>query len=183
MGNYENYDEQLKSPEAGKTEDGLGTNVSTFLLIDRKIIKTFDLSCETKEDYTLWTTVYARLSEVTRQITVYQGQINRYDSQVAYSTVKLSLIEVNNYSEVNTGNSYADHFGTAFREGWNELVTGVQDFTIWFAESLPVLILPAILLMAIVLTVRPLLKKQRQNETSKKECVTPIVPCDALLFS
>ncbi len=117
---------------------------------------------ETKTDYTFWTTVHQRLSEVTQQIAVYQGQINRYDSQIAYSTVHLTVNEVIRYSEINGDNSFGSRLGTAFKNGWNDFVRGTQNMLIWFAEALPTLVLLAIFAVVAVTVVRFVTRKRKK---------------------
>lgn len=118
---------------------------------------------ETKKDYNLWLTVKQRLSEVTQQIAVYQGQINRYDSKVAYSTVTLSIREVLSFSQTG-GNSFGSRLGASLRNGWNSFCSFLQDFTIWIAGALPFLILLSIPVPFIILIIRRARKKRRKQE-------------------
>ena len=120
---------------------------------------------ETAKDYDLWLTVNQRLSEVRQQIAVYQGQINRYDSQVAYSTVNLSIREVIHYTEISESRSFGARLGAAFREGWSGFVIGLQDFIIWFAEALPVLILLGAIATGVVLIICAIRRKKKKNQT------------------
>ncbi len=115
---------------------------------------------ETKQDYDLWLTVKQRLSEVTQQIAVYQGQINRYDSKVAYSTVTLSIREVLTFSETG-GNSFGSRLGAALRNGWSDFFSFLQDFTIWLAGAMPFLILLAIPVPIVILIIRRIKKRRR----------------------
>ena len=118
---------------------------------------------ETAKDYDLWLTVNQRLSEVRQQIAVYQGQINRYDSQVAYSTVNLSINEVIHFTEVSENRSFGSRLGAAFREGWSNFAVGMQDFIIWFAEALPVLILLGAIATGVVFIIRAARKKKKKK--------------------
>ena len=118
---------------------------------------------ETAKDYDLWLTVNQRLSEVRQQIAVYQGQINRYDNRVAYSTVNLSINEVIHFTEVSENRSFGSRLGAAFREGWSNFAVGVQDFIIWFAEALPVLILLGAIATGVVFIIRAARKKKKKK--------------------
>ena len=120
---------------------------------------------DTKQDYDLWLTVTQRLSEVRQQIAVYQGQINSYDSKVAYSTIKLSINEVINYSSVSESSSFGSRFAAACREGWSNFGVGLQDFVIWFAEALPVLLLLALITTVILLIIRAVRKRRKKNHS------------------
>ena len=116
---------------------------------------------DTKKDYSLWLTVNERLSDVKQQIAVYQGQLNRFDSKVSYSTVNLSIREVLNYSAV-ANSSFGSRIGNAFVNGWEDFGMGVQEFMIWFAGAIPVVILLAVLAVAVVFIIRAIRRKKKK---------------------
>ena len=124
---------------------------------------------ETKKDYDLWLKVHQRISEVTQQIAVYQGSINRYDSQVAYSTVYLSIDEVINYTVTSEGNGFWARLGTAFRKGWTNFLDGLQDFAIWLAESLPTLILLAAIGVGLFFAIRAIWRRRKHKKAQSAE--------------
>jgi len=121
-------------------------------------------SPEVTKDYQMWLTVKQRLSEVTQQIAVYQGQLNNYDSKVAYSTVNLNVSEVLVYSAVSENNSFGARLSAAFSDGWNGFVEGAQEFAILLAEGLPVLVLIAILVTLPLVITFTVLKKQKKKQ-------------------
>ena len=116
-------------------------------------------SIDHQKDYNFWLTVNQRLSEVTQQIAVYQGQLNRLDGQVAYSTVQLSVREVLNYSAINQNNTFGKRLGAAFVNGWNDFVVFCQGFAIWFAQALPMLLLLGVIAIGVILIVRRVRRK------------------------
>lgn len=116
---------------------------------------------ETKKDYDLWLTVHTRLSDVTQQIAVYQGQLNRYDGKVAYSTVNLSINEVINYSETAGDNSFGSRLGASFKDGWNSFVSGIQTFVIWLAGALPTLLSLGLIAAVVIVIVVASCKKKK----------------------
>ena len=125
----------------------------------------------TEKDYNLWLTVHQRLTEVKQQIAVYQGSLNRYDSQVAYSTVYLSVSEVINYTVMSEGNGFGARLGTAFRKGWANFLDGLQDFSLWFAEALPTLILLAAIGVGLFFAIRAIVRRAKAKKVAKKEMV------------
>jgi len=128
---------------------------------------------ETKKDYDLWLTVKQRLSEVTQQIAVYQGQLNRYDSKIAYSTVDLTVSEVLNYSATAEDNSFGSRLGAAFSDGWNSFVEGAAGFALLLAEASPFLILLLVIGAAsLIITLTVIKKKRAAREHSEKEDAT-----------
>lgn len=139
------------------------------LLVERDSLLDILDSADTKTDYQLWLTVKQRLSEVTQQIAVYQGQINRYDGQVAYSTVNLTLSEVVTYQNTE---SFWGRLGKAFKEGWNGFVVGLQNFIVWFAQALPVLSLLAAIPLGIFFIIRTSIRRRirrRAQERAKEQ--------------
>ncbi len=118
----------------------------------------------TKKDYNFWLTVKQRLSEVTQQIAVYQGQLNRYDGKIAFSTVNLSVREVLTFSAVTQSNRFGSRLGAAFKEGWNDFVIGLQDFAIWLAEALPTLVLLAGIGTGLGFLIRAIRRKKKARK-------------------
>ena len=121
------------------------------------------------KDYNMWLTVKQRLSEVTQQIAVYQGQLNRYDSKIAYSTVNLSVTEVRTYSSTVEDNSFSAQIGAAFSNGWTSFVEGLQSFILWIASSLPALILFFLIVGGIVFGTVKLVKKKKKAKLPQKQ--------------
>lgn len=121
------------------------------------------------KDYDMWLTVKQRLSEVTQQIAVYQGQLNRYDSKIAYSTVNLTISEVLNYSTTAEDNSFGSRIGAAFSEGWTDFVEGAQAFAIGVASIFPALILFFLIVGGALFTTFAILKKNKKKAKAAKQ--------------
>ena len=124
---------------------------------------------DTKSDYSLWLTVQERLSDVRQQIAVYQGQLNRYDSKIAYSTVNLTVSEVINYSEVSGDNSFGSRLGASFKGGWNNFAEAIQDVTIWFAGALPFLMVWAIFAVIVIVILVTVNKKKKRSTNNEND--------------
>ncbi|MBQ9805514.1 MAG: DUF4349 domain-containing protein [Clostridia bacterium] len=124
-------------------------------------------SPETTKDYNLWLTVKQRLSEVTQQIAVYQGQLNRYDSKIAYSTVNLSITEVLNYTSTAEDNSFGSRMSAAFSEGWTSFVEGTQSFAVFLAENFPGVIIFLLIANAAWIIPVTIVKKQKAKNAAR----------------
>jgi len=118
----------------------------------------------------------ARLAEVTYEIESYQRQLNNWDRRIAYSTVDIELWEVNVYTPtVPVTRTFGEKLADAFSDGWRYFVRGLQNFILWFAESLPALILWAVIITGAIFPIRKLrkvrmarkVKKQPQADSSK----------------
>ena len=137
------------------------------LLVERDSLLEILSNTETAKDYNMWLTVKSRLAEVKQQIAVYQGQLNRYDSQVAYSTIHLSINEVVNYTENAKSNRFGSRLWNSFKEGWSDFAEGLGDFAVWFVGAMPTLLLLGLIATSIVLIVRKSARKKREKKQAQ----------------
>ena len=86
-----------------------------------------------------------RLSEVEIELTRLQSYRNKMDTDVAYSTIRLSVYEVTVYSEV----SFLQKILNAFSGSWSSFTDSVQGFTIDLIYALPHLILLAVAILVL----------------------------------
>ncbi len=110
-------------------------------------------------------TLERRLSEVRYEIESYTGTLRRYDSQVAYSTVHLTLDEVLEYTPVTqTPKTFGERIGIAFRDSWSDFADGCKNFAVGFVYALPTLLVLAVIFGGIavvtVLVVKRAMKKK-----------------------
>lgn len=116
-------------------------------------------ACNSVEDMI---TVERRLSEVQMQLERYQTQLNRYDADIKFSTVNISLEEVREYSP-----TYEEkNFFQRFKE---HLDTTIEDFADFMEGALFVIIylFPySLVIIAIVLIVRKIIKKRKIKKTA-----------------
>lgn len=85
--------------------------------------------------------IESSLTDVQSQIESWQSQMDWYSDQVEECTVYVSLSEVKNYSP--TDDSFGSRFGSAFAEGWQNFVNGVQQLAVSLAGAWPVVVLAA----------------------------------------
>ncbi len=113
--------------------------------------------------------VQERLYNVIEEMEALRTKLNLYDSQVALSTVNLTLNEVVEYTEVEAP-TFGERIGKAFSESWTAFGKGCQDFAVWFVEAFPTLmILGAIAAVVIVILVRDMRRRHRRNATKDIE--------------
>jgi len=97
----------------------------------------------------------SRLSEVRYEIEALERQLINWQNSVDYSTVSLSLQEVEIYTPVvPVQRSFGEKFTTALSDGWKGFVNFGERFILWFARSLPVLIILGLIVFAFVLLIR-----------------------------
>ncbi len=112
--------------------------------------------------------VQERLYDVIEEMEALQTTLNLYDSQVALSTVNLSLREVVEYTEV-AEPTFGERIADAFKESWTDFGRGWQNFAVWFVEAFPtLLILGGIAAVVIVIVLREKRKRDAvRNKTNK----------------
>ena len=119
----------------------------------------------------------SRLSEVRYEIEALERQLINWQNSVDYSTVSLSLQEVEIYTPVvPVQRSFGEKFTTALSDGWKGFVNFGERFILWLARSLPTLIILALITLGIVLLVR--LLRRRNAEKRKKLSLRYAKPLD-----
>lgn len=82
-------------------------------------------------------TIQENLYDVIADIEAYQSKLNLYDNKVSYSTVRLTVNEVVEYTE--TELSFGDRLSKAFKGGWEWFAEAGQDIAIVLVYLLPLL--------------------------------------------
>ena len=120
-------------------------------------------------------TLESRLSEVRYEIEALERQLINWQNSVDYSTVSLSLQEVEIYTPVvSVQQSFGEKLSTALADGWNGFVSFGEDFVLWLARCLPVLIILALIGLGVYFIIRvsnrraaELLEKKKQLRYAK----------------
>ena len=109
---------------------------------------------ETVEDII---TIEGRLSEVRYQIESMESQLRTFDNKIDYSTVYLSIDEVEQYTpteETTVGRRISGGFMNSLRG----VGRGISNFAIWFVINIPYLVVWAVVIVVIFLIVRAVCK-------------------------
>ena len=85
--------------------------------------------------------IESSLTDVQSQIESWQSQLDWYSNQVEECTVYVGLSEVKTYSP--TGDNFGSRVNSAFAEGWQNFVNGVQQLAVSLAGAWPVVVLAA----------------------------------------
>lgn len=148
-------DESSKISDITDQYFDVDTRIATLKVEEERLLAMLEKATEL--EYLI--TLEQRLSEVRYEIESYTGTLRRYDSQVAYSTVHLSLDEVVEYTEViEAPQTFGQQISIAFHESWADFADGCKDFAIWFVYAIPTLVVIAVvgtvLIGALVLLAR-----------------------------
>lgn len=115
-------------------------------------------------------TIENRLSEVRYQIESYESQIRTYDNQINYSTVTITVVEVEKVASVNS-KTFFEEIKTGFINNTEKIVLGMKNLFIWFIINIPYFIILAIIMVVILILIKKRLKKGmiQKNEEIEKE--------------
>jgi hypothetical protein len=113
-------------------------------------------------------TLEARLSEVRYEIESIERNLRDLDQRIAYSTINLELREVAKYTPTaSVKRTFGEKLGDAFSDGWNNFLDGVEDFTLFLAESLLTLVFLAAIIVVIVIWIRRSVRKRRAKKAAR----------------
>lgn len=111
-------------------------------------------------------TIEGRLSEVCYQIESMEAQLRTYDNKIDYSTVYLSIDEVEHYSPTEDTTA-GERIRSGFLKSVEGVGRGIQNTAIWFAINLPYLFVWAVLIVIIVIAVRFIMKRQEKKNAGR----------------
>lgn len=115
--------------------------------------------------------VQSELSNVRYRIESLQSTLNNWDRQVSYSTINVSIDEVKEYTP-EAKESYGHRLARAFRTGFTDFWDFLKDLLVWFAESLPSLVVLAVIGFFGVKGIKKLNAKRRAKKEVKREAKT-----------
>lgn len=120
-------------------------------------------------------TLESRLSEIRYELQNYETTLRTYDNKVEYSTVTLSIQEVEKLSpKVEIKQTVGTRIANGFNETMYNISEGLKNFFVWFVVNLPYLLIWTVIIAAVVLIIRKLVK--RMGEDHKKNPPTPPIP-------
>ena len=105
-----------------------------------------------------------RLTDVTAELELYQKKMNSIDARVSYSTVTLSIREVE-LDPTNDEQGFWGETGTRFMNNLYSIGAGAKAIAMWFISSLPYLVLLGGIGLAIWLPIR---RKMRRKKAAKQ---------------
>lgn len=92
--------------------------------------------------------IESSLTDVQSQIESWQSQMDWYSNQVEQCTVYVSLSEVSTYSPPSEG--FGSRIASAFADGWQNFVDGVQQLAVTLAGAWPVVVIAAAVAASVV---------------------------------
>ena len=108
----------------------------------------------------------SRLTEVRYQLESMESQLRTMDNQVNYSTVYLSIDEVERYTPPAEKGTW-ERIRTGFTENVYRVGNGIKEFFIGFVISLPILLVLAVVIIIAGIVIRLLLRISAKNDAKR----------------
>ena len=119
-------------------------------------------------------TLQDRLTNVRYEIESYEARKCTYDSQIAYSTISMHIIEVERETVVEK-EGFSTEVSRRFKESLKDVGEGFRNFATWFIGELPHILvfitfvfgIPAIIVIIIIKSIKKKkIKKAKEQEKS-----------------
>ena len=124
---------------------------------------------EKSEDVESLIALEQRLADVRYELESIERNLRNLDLQISYSTVNLYLEEVEVYTPtVSVQRTFSEKLSDAFSDGWTGFVRGLQYFCLDLASILPGLVLFVLIVLAIFLIVRKILRTVKAKRAAKE---------------
>lgn len=128
---------------------------------EQRLVEMMDVA-ETVEEIVI---LEDKLTELRYKIDSLQSSLNNWDRRVNYSTLNLSVEEVREYTPDEGGMSYGEELLAAFTGAIEGVGEFFKDALVFLVSAIPALVIIA----AVLLALRPLLKKQGAKRRERRE--------------
>lgn len=113
-------------------------------------------------------TIQNQLTNIRYELESYESQLRVYDNRINYSTLYLDINEVERETNVATELTYGEEIKQGLSDTFYDIGQGLRSFSIWFIVNLPILLIWAVIIAAIILIVRKILKIRAKKEARRK---------------
>lgn len=144
----------------------LESHKKVLLAEEERLLELLELS-ETVEDMI---TVEDKLADVRYQLESMESQLRSYDNQIDYSTVYLTLEQVETYT-AKEPKTVGERIATGFSENLKDVRDWLVDVFVWIVTHLPGLIVFALILWAVIMIISGLKKRKARKRQQKAEKV------------
>lgn len=118
------------------------------------------------EDMSDLLTIEERLTEVRYQLESYTSQLRKYDNQVDYATISLSIQEVQKYTPVEKQTVW-QRIQLGFSENLSSLFEDLGDLLVGFISSLPYLVVLGAFTALIVIIIKKCVKRSKAKRIAE----------------
>lgn len=119
-----------------------------------------------------------RLSEVNYDIESYTSRLRSYDSQITYSSVSLSVAEVERITPVVkepvVEKTLGEKIAISFKENLKDIWDGLQNFIIWVVTHIIGLCIWAIIIVGVIHLIKRSSRKKKERMFEEKKRIAEI---------
>lgn len=112
-------------------------------------------------------------ANVTYEIESLQGTLNKYDSLIDYSTINISVREVQNYQNTKTAMTLGDRMSRTFEKSIQNLMMFGEEVLLFIVGMIPFAVgfgIPGVVVVGVIfLTSRNINRKRKQLKENKNE--------------
>ncbi len=131
------------------------------LKAERESLQKMMASIDNAKEYEFWLTMQKRLSEIEQDIASLEARLRTYDSRVSYSTVRINLTEVVEYTPA-ASPTFADRVSRSFKSSWKNFSAFWQDVAVWSVSLLPTIATLAVIAGIVVIIIVAATKKKKK---------------------
>jgi hypothetical protein len=112
--------------------------------------------------------IQSQLTQVRYEIESYESSLRTMDNLVSYSTVNLTLSEVERETIIVEKKSFGQEVTAGLQSNLYSIIQWVRSAALWLIISLPYIAIWAVVILAVVLIGRKLVKKLRKKHAAEK---------------
>lgn len=131
---------------------------------------------ETLEDIV---TLESRLSSIRHELQMYETELRTIDNQVEYSTVTLSIYEVERITPREEKETVITRIKNGFSQTIYDLSEGFKNFIVWFVVNLPYLIIWALVITGGFVIITKLYRKYKNKKEDIKKIAEKFIEEEA----
>lgn len=136
---------------------------------EKRLIEMLEIA-ETVEDII---TIEDKLTDVRYEIESMQSMLKNWDRKVSYSTIYLTLSEVQEYTPEQIVNpTFGEELVESIKYGWKSALTFVENLIIWLVENLPVMAILGIIVFVVIKILKRIFKNRKINRFKKNKKLT-----------
>ncbi len=151
-----------------KSYHDTSTRIEALKRQEKRVLKMMDEAKTISE----MITVEKRLTEIQTELDMYKNQLSVMDMDVAYSTITLTLREVEK-EKPTVEPSFASRFGEAFADSFERFISVIQGLAIMFVYFLPYFIFIGAITAVILLILKATSKKKSGKKKIEKKIEKP----------
>ena len=114
-------------------------------------------------------TLESRLSDIRYELQNYESQLRTMDNQVEYSTVTLTIYEVERITPSSEEKkTVGKRIENGFSDTMYQISEGMKNFVVWFVVNLPYLIIWGGIITVVILIIRRHYRRKRLKTITDK---------------